>query len=213
MSAQREMTLQEWVDKLPGIHSAHKEFDSLQATIAQQAERIAEMEAEAAENCRIIGMSGEVEARHLARIAELEKVAQAYEDQVAEHNKTLDELARLAELIDEQKGTIRALNMALGGDGSPSTENLIDANEIDAGDKGLIALCREQSALIEKCERALRLVQKYAPITLDCEAFHHPKSMQHDSESTCEPAARYYHALNEVGKIIAAIAAQKGGAA
>ena len=40
MSAQREMTLQEWVDKLPGIHSAHKEFDSLQATIAQQAELI-----------------------------------------------------------------------------------------------------------------------------------------------------------------------------
>lgn len=44
MSAQREMTLQEWVDKLPGIHSAHKEFDSLQGTIAQQAERIAELE-------------------------------------------------------------------------------------------------------------------------------------------------------------------------
>ena len=127
------------------------ERDALQA-------KVAELEAEAAENCRIIGMSGEVEARHLARIAELEKVAQAYEDQVAAHNKTLDELARKVELIDEQKGTIRALNMALGGDGSTSTENLIDANEFDAGDKGLIALCREHAALIEKCEKALQQV-------------------------------------------------------
>ena len=62
--------------------------------------RIAELESEAAENCRIIGISGEMEARHLARIAELEKVAQAYEDQVAAHNKTLNEIARLSSLIE-----------------------------------------------------------------------------------------------------------------
>ena len=52
------------------------------------------------------------------------------------------EIARLNDLIEEQKGTITALNMALGGEDSTSTENLIDAHEVDSADEGLIALCR-----------------------------------------------------------------------
>ena len=48
MSIQREMTLQEWVYKLPPIHSARKELGSMQTTIAQQTERIAELGADAA---------------------------------------------------------------------------------------------------------------------------------------------------------------------
>ena len=40
MSAEREMTLAEWVKKLPAIHSARKEFCAMRATIAQQAEVI-----------------------------------------------------------------------------------------------------------------------------------------------------------------------------
>ena len=44
MNVQREMTLQEWVCKLPQIHAAHKEWVSQNATIAQQAERITELE-------------------------------------------------------------------------------------------------------------------------------------------------------------------------
>ena len=111
MSAQREMTLQEWVDKLPGIHSAHKEFDSLQATIAQQAERIAEMEAEAAENCRIIGMSGEREARHLAVITEqaalIEKCSEFLEflwREVGMNDFAAEKLEELTEAIAAQKG-------------------------------------------------------------------------------------------------------------
>ena len=47
------------------------------------------------------------------------------------------------ELIEEQLGTIKALNIALGGEDSTSTENLIDANEVDFDENGLIALCRK----------------------------------------------------------------------
>ena len=53
------------------------------------------------------------------------------------------EITRLNDLIEEQKGTITALNMALGGDDSTSTENLIDAHEVDYADQGLIPLVRE----------------------------------------------------------------------
>ena len=53
-----------------------------------------------------------------------------------------DEIAKLQELIKEQKGTITALNMALGGEDSTSTENLIEAHEVDYAEEGLIALCR-----------------------------------------------------------------------
>ncbi len=53
------------------------------------------------------------------------------------------EITRLNDLVEEQKGTITALNMALGGEDSTSTENLIDAHEADFTDEGLIALCRD----------------------------------------------------------------------
>ena len=53
------------------------------------------------------------------------------------------EITRLNDLIEEQKGTITALNMALGGEDSTSTENLIDAHEVDYADQGLIPLVRE----------------------------------------------------------------------
>ena len=40
-------------------------------------------------------------------------------------------IAQKADLLEEQKGTITAMNSALGGDDSTSTENLIDASEVD----------------------------------------------------------------------------------
>lgn len=44
-----------------------------------------------------------------AKVAELEKVAKAYEDQVAAHNKALDEVARLSALIEKcEKALIEA---------------------------------------------------------------------------------------------------------
>lgn len=52
-------------------------------------------------------------------------------------------IAKLQDLIEEQKGTITALNMALGGEDSTSIENLIDSHEVDYADEGLIALCRK----------------------------------------------------------------------
>ena len=55
-----------------------------------------------------------------------------------EHDRDL-----LADLIENQLGTIKALNIALGGEDSTSTENLIDSNEVDYAENGLIALCRE----------------------------------------------------------------------
>ena len=51
-----------------------------------------------------------------------------------------------ADLLEEQKGTIAALNIALGGADSTSTENLIDAHEIDIADVGLITMCRKLMA-------------------------------------------------------------------
>ena len=52
-------------------------------------------------------------------------------------------ISQQADLLEEQKGTITALNIALGGDDSTSTENLIDASEVDYSDEGLILLCRK----------------------------------------------------------------------
>ena len=40
-------------------------------------------------------------------------------------------ISQQADLLEEQKGTITAMNSALGGDDSTSTENLIDASEVD----------------------------------------------------------------------------------
>ena len=59
------------------------------------------------------------------------------------------EIAKLRDLLDEQKGTIRALNMALAGEDSTSTENLVAAHEIDPGCAGLISLCMELRADVE----------------------------------------------------------------
>ena len=53
-----------------------------------------------------------------------------------------DTVTALKDLVEEQKCTIHALNMALGGEDSTSTENLIDAHEVDYAEEGLIALCR-----------------------------------------------------------------------
>ena len=68
------------------------------------------------------------------------------ESMIAEKNAAIDRLEREAsacDLLEEQKGTITALNMALGGEDSTSTENLIDSHDIDYNDEGLISLCRK----------------------------------------------------------------------
>ena len=46
-------------------------------------------------------------------------------------------IAKQAAFIEEQKGTITALNIALGGEDSTSTENLVDAYEHDPESVGL----------------------------------------------------------------------------
>lgn len=65
-------------------------------------------------------------------------------------------------IVAEQRGTITALNIALGGEGSTSTENLVDAHDLDIGDAGLIALCRkliaEAAATNETAEALARSV-------------------------------------------------------
>ena len=71
------------------------------------------------------------------------RLAQRADPNVPILEAAMDEIAKLQDLIEEQKGTITALNMALGGEDSTSTENLIDAHEVDYADEGLIALCRK----------------------------------------------------------------------
>lgn len=51
-------------------------------------------------------------------------------------------ITKLQDLIEEQKGTIAALNWAINGEDSTSTENLIEAHEVDYAEEGLISLCR-----------------------------------------------------------------------
>ena len=62
------------------------------------------------------------------------------------------EIDLLRDLIEEQKGTITALNIALGGKDSTSTENLIDAHDLDRGDQGLISVIRKvELSVIDRC--------------------------------------------------------------
>ena len=85
--------------------------------------------------------------------AKLSECVTSYEKEVAgltaELNAKDEEIERLeressaCDLVEEQKGTITALNMALGGEDSTSTENLIDAYEVDYNEEGLISLCRK----------------------------------------------------------------------
>ena len=101
MSIQREMTLQEWVYKLPPIHSARKELGSMQTTIAQQAERIAVL-------------------------------TQAYEGQISAHNKTLDDVAQQATLIEKCEKALAAFKRA-----DSETDLVIS---LDGGNEALAAI-------------------------------------------------------------------------
>ena len=68
------------------------------------------------------------------------------------HSDCSSAMSLAADLLEEQKGTIAALNIALGGADSTSTENLIDAHEFDIADVGLIAVCRKLIAEISELE-------------------------------------------------------------
>ena len=68
------------------------------------------------------------------------------------HGYCSEAMSRAADLLEKQKGTIAALNIALGGADSTSTENLIDAHEFDIADVGLIAVCRKLIAEISELE-------------------------------------------------------------
>ena len=96
---------------------------------------------------------------------------QQFEAEVAAKDAEIERLERessACDLIEEQKGTITALNMALGGEDSTSTENLIDAYEVDYNEEGLISLCRkliaENVRLGDKLEST-----GYSPITEEIE--------------------------------------------
>ena len=73
------------------------------------------------------------------RISDAEALISAKDAEI----ERLEREASACDLLEEQKGTITALNMALGGEDSTSTENLIDAHDIDYNEEGLISLCRK----------------------------------------------------------------------
>ena len=73
------------------------------------------------------------------RISDAEAIISAKNAEI----ERLERESSSCDLLDEQKGTITALNMALGGEDSTSTENLIDAHDIDYNEEGLISLCRK----------------------------------------------------------------------
>ena len=62
------------------------------------------------------------------------------------HGYCSEAMSRAAGLLEAQVGTITALNIALGGKDSTSTENLVDSHEIDIADVGLITMCRKLMA-------------------------------------------------------------------
>ena len=68
------------------------------------------------------------------------------------HGYCSEAMSRAADLLEEQKGTIAALNIVLGGADSTSTENLIGAHEFDIADVGLIAVCRRLMSEISELE-------------------------------------------------------------
>lgn len=85
-------------------------------------------------------------AKRDERIAELEQDLQTTADALGHAHQDIERLERessACDLLEEQKGTIKALNWALGGEDSTSTENLIDAYEVDYAEEGLIPLCRK----------------------------------------------------------------------
>ena len=85
-------------------------------------------------------------AKRDARIAELEQDLQTTADALGHAHQNIERLERessACDLLEEQKGTIKALNWALGGEESTSTGNLIDAHEVDYAEEGLILLCRK----------------------------------------------------------------------
>ena len=83
--------------------------DGLSLTDATQ--RIAELETEAAENCRIIGMSGEREARHLARIAELERECNGLAARIGKELNVENEALKVS--VSEQAALIEKCRGAL----------------------------------------------------------------------------------------------------
>lgn len=94
--------------------------------IEAQAARIAELEAEALENARIIGASGEREAAHLARIAELDAAIklQAAAVRTLHHNEQT-EINVLRRKSSEAHCAIMALD-------SERAVNAILTDELDA---------------------------------------------------------------------------------
>ena len=75
----------------------------------------------------------------LVRLSDADALISAKDAEI----ERLERESSSCDLLDEQKGTITALNMALGGEDSTSTENLIDAHDIDYNEEGLISLCRK----------------------------------------------------------------------
>ena len=83
-------------------------IDALQAKVSAQSAEIellngdvSVFQAEYVKECELNIKHEATIAQQAERIAELEKVAKAYEDQVAAHNKTLDEVARLSAMIEK----------------------------------------------------------------------------------------------------------------
>ena len=94
----------------------------------------------------------------------------------------------------------------------------LDLDDVAATSELATKELAELRAALAKARDALALVNKYAPFSLCCSDFHHPKLMQHGDGDFCEPTHMYYHALNISGEALAAIDAlgqpegEKGGA-
>lgn len=147
MSAQREMTLSEWVCKLPEIHSARKEFVSLQATVAQQAERITRLEAEIERKMA----AGQVVLDKLAALeAENKKLRTDLSNCDGELMHYMVDVAQQAERIKELEGIADKLR----DDGI----NKIMA----ASDEQINALCRMEGSNPEDVEKLTKKVMELA---------------------------------------------------
>ena len=84
------------------------ELKALQATVSEQSAEIERLSRGLSVYTLAFEQECETTDVQAERIAELEKIAQAYEGQVAAHNKTLDEVARLSALIEKCEKALRS---------------------------------------------------------------------------------------------------------
>ena len=155
------------------------------------------------------------------RIAELEQMLGGYKhDQAALIGEQVKDLLRIKELESEMLEQCRIIGMSCEREEALRTA-LAESRANDRHGMAYLAQVRavvggadvpdmvkrveKQAEALAKAREALSLISKYAPTTLECNCFHHPKHMRHDAGHPCEPTDRYYNALSVTSEAIAAI--------